>query len=85
MVRVRGAILGQPFRLHAVIAINNIAVKHHGSCVVNGGSVRTGSIGFENPRILFCLFCFNGRLPEGRKWVSHLEILPHVREQSKRS
>ena len=38
---------------------------------------------YECPNNSFILFYLNGHLSEGRKWVSHLGILPPVREQNK--
>ena len=40
---------------------------------------------FGHFHLFVCLFCLNGRLPEGRKLGIPLGILPHVREQKKRS
>ena len=34
-------------------------------------------------RVMFVYFCLNVRLAKGRKWVSQLGILPHVRDPSR--
>ena len=37
---------------------------------------------FPTVCLFVCLFCFNRRLPEGRKWVSQLGIISHCVEAS---